>query len=471
MDAVEADPELKGRVALLGFAVGNSVEEIEEFVDEYGARYPILSDKDKTLFTKTGNIRGTPQTYVVRRQEMEFIVDYHAGGVSSAERYLDSIRHTLRSSLVGTQPGFKVPPFSFKAAGKTYTPESLSGQRSIMYFAPERSYTVESDLRNMDNQLKVLEDIAAESGVKVFVFPPDEKVPQEHARPDVLFFGVDVGNAVRKVFAPDDTPVVLDINQYGRINYRDESITRKAARQLSEGREYELKPKMSEEKIRELIRRHITATGREVAEIELLTLENRQGLYVITVAPRGSGVFFFARLESGITMCDVCHDSHFVYLFDQTGTITGFIPIELTKYGNVPWTDEDTAKMSGNLVGRNIFEPFEFDPDVDAVTTATMSSSVIYESMNKARLYFKDFYEYGFREAYWQKQCFSVICKVKSLAEAARKNPGYVFDDAAVQALLKDNALSGCPTGGMYIVLDNDILCSAHGMNVQGCKQ
>jgi hypothetical protein len=34
---------------------------------------------------------------------------------------------------------------------------------------------------------------------------------------------------------------------------------------------------------------------------------------------------------------------------------------------------------------------------------------------------------------------------------------------------MKDNSLKGCPTGGMYIVLDGDVLCSQHGLNVQGC--
>jgi hypothetical protein len=145
------------------------------------------------------------------------------------------------------------------------------------------------------------------------------------------------------------------------------------------------------------------------------------------------------------------------------------MPLEITKYGNVPWTDEDIAKMKKNLVGRNIFEPFAFNPAVDAVTTATMSSSMIYEAMNRARQHFQDFYEYRFREAYWQNRCFSVICKVKKLAESSKKKPGFVFDDSTLPQIMKDNALQGCPTGGMYIVLDNDVLCSQHGLNMQGC--
>jgi hypothetical protein len=134
-----------------------------------------------------------------------------------------------------------------------------------------------------------------------------------------------------------------------------------------------------------------------------------------------------------------------------------------------PWTDEDIAKVKNNLVGRSIFEPFEFNPQVDAVTTATMSSSMVYESMDMAKEHFKDFYEYRFREAHWKNACFSVICKVKKLVEISMKNPDFVFDDSSLHKLVIENGLNGCPTGGMYIVLDGDVLCSQHGLNIQGC--
>ena len=469
LQAIAADPDLRDKVCLLGLAVGNSVEEIATFTEEFGPKYPILSDQDKVVFNSTGNIRGTPHTYLVRRGELGFIVDYHAGGVSSPERYLDSIRHTLRSSLVGTEPGNIVPPLKFKAAGKKVSTQSLAGERYVLYFASSLAREVESDLRIMAVQLDVLKKFAVSSSVKVFVFPPSDSGSVAQAVPEPLLSSSDRGNAIRQQLGIENQPVVLAVNTYGRVVYRGESITLPAADQLITGVEYKPVPKLSPQEIQDLIRKRVEASGHTVAEIERLTLENRQDLYVITVAPQGSGVFIFARLESGITMCDVCHDSHFVYLFDQDGTVIDFIPLEITKYGNIAWTDEDSAKMKKNLVGRNIFEPFAFNPAVDAVTMATMSSSMIYEAMNRARQHFQDFYEYRFREAYWQNQCFSVICKVKKLAESSSKKPDFVFDDSSLQQMMKDNSLQGCPTGGMYIVLDGDVLCSQHGLNMQGC--
>lgn len=469
--AIAADPDLRGRVCLLGLAVGNSVEEIETFKEEFGPQYPILSDQDKVLFNSTGNTRGTPHTYLVRREEKDFIVDYHAGGVASPERYLESIRHILRSSLTGTQPGYKLPSLMFKVAGQTITNESLSGERFILYFASSRERTVKQDLRNMPAQIEVLKNIALDDQFKIFVFPPPQTAAASTAVPEPLYCARDKDNSVRTLLAVDDQPVVLCVNTYGRIVYRGESMTSSAAAQLIEGVEYQAKPKLSAQEIQDLIRKNLMAAGYQVAEIEHLTLENRQELYVITVAPQGSGVFFFARVESGITMCDVCHDTHFVYMFDQAGIVTDFFPLEITKYGNIPWTDEDIDKMKQNLVGRSIFESFEFNPKVDAVTTATMSSSIVYEAMNNAQEYFKDFYDYSFRAAYWQNVCFSVICKVKKLIEANREKPGFILDDSTLQKIITENALRGCPTGGMYIVLDGDVLCSQHGLNLQGCKQ
>jgi hypothetical protein len=470
-EAVAADPDLKDRVCLLGLAVGNSVEEIENFKDEFGARYPILSDEEKVLFNRTGNIRGTPHTYVIHREELGFIVDYHAGGVSSSERYLDSIRHILRSSLTGNQPGNKIAPFKFKVGWKTFKTEKLVGEPYMLYFGTSRLRTVEHDLRNMAVQLDVLEDIAEENSSKIFVFSPADKKFDMPDIPDTLLHARDKRNKARELLGFVDQSGVLCVNEYGRIIYRGESLTRLAAEQLIEGREFKSEPKMSSDEIQDLIRQHIAAAGHEVVEIESLTLENRQNLYVITVAPQGSGVFFFARVESDITMCDVCHDTHFVYIFDRDGTVTDFFPLEITKCGNIPWTDEDIAKVKNNLVGRTIFSPFEFNPEVDAVTTATMSTSMVYESMDMAKEHFKDFYEYRFREAHWKNACFSVICKVKNLVETSKKNPDFVFDDSSLHKLVTENGLRGCPTGGMYIVLDGDVLCSQHGFNIQGCTQ
>ncbi len=468
--AIERDADLRGKVCLLGLAVGNSLDEINTFVSEFGVQYPVLSDADKALFNATGNTRGTPHTYVIRRGELGFIVDYHAGGVSSADRYLDSIRHTLRGSLTGSSPGNILVPLTFKAGGQPVSTAGLGGRRFILYFPSSQARALENDLRTMALQMEALKNIALKNDLSIYVFPPPGSDCAACGVPEPLACARKADPSIREALAVGDQPLVVCVNEYGRIVYRAETLSQLAAERMYEGQEYKPKPQLTPEQIQELIRRSIAALGHQAAEIEHLVLENRQDLYVITAAPQGSGVFYFARVESGITMCDVCHDTHFVYVFDQNGIVVDFIPLEITKYGNVAWDEADIAKMKKNLAGRSLFEPFSFNPAVDAVTTATMSSSLIYEAMNRAREYFKDFYEYRFRESHWQGLCFSVICKLKSLAAgAAAREPGFVLDDASLQKLMSAAGLTGCPTGGMYIVLDGDLLCSQHGLNMQGC--
>jgi len=80
-------------------------------------------------------------------------------------------------------------------------------------------------------------------------------------------------------------------------------------------------------------------------------------------------------------ICDVCHDVHFYYLFDRQGTILDLVPLHLTKYGNIEWTDTETKQFKSRLVGKQLDSDWDFRPEVDAVTSATMTSAIIYNSL------------------------------------------------------------------------------------------
>ena len=90
---------------------------------------------------------------------------------------------------------------------------------------------------------------------------------------------------------------------------------------------------------------------------------------------------FFAEVVSRASICDVCHDVHFIYVFDQGGKIVDFAPLHLTKYGNVVWDGADVTKMRQRVVGQYLRAPRPFDPKVDAVTKATMTSAIIFDQL------------------------------------------------------------------------------------------
>jgi hypothetical protein len=54
---------------------------------------------------------------------------------------------------------------------------------------------------------------------------------------------------------------------------------------------------------------------------------------------------YFAKAVSWPPLCDVCHDIHFIYVFDEEGMITNLIPIRLPKEYNRAWDERDIEAM------------------------------------------------------------------------------------------------------------------------------
>lgn len=93
----------------------------------------------------------------------------------------------------------------------------------------------------------------------------------------------------------------------------------------------------------------------------------------------------FAVVASRLPVCDLCHQSVFAIAMDASGAVKAFLPIYLTKFGNEAWTDEDNVFIGGRLAGRS-GEALIFNGEVDAVTSATISSSLIFDEARRASL-------------------------------------------------------------------------------------
>jgi len=98
---------------------------------------------------------------------------------------------------------------------------------------------------------------------------------------------------------------------------------------------------------------------------------------------KGKSNILYAKLISRNPTCDVCHGIHFIVTFDRKGIIKDFFPLHLTKYGNVNWSAADVDFMKNKTAGRSLQQHKTFNPKVDAVSMATMSSALIYNSLNK----------------------------------------------------------------------------------------
>ena len=156
-----------------------------------------------------------------------------------------------------------------------------------------------------------------------------------------------------------------------------------------------VKPILTEEELGAKIRAAFSREGGEVTRFEKLELEKSGPVYSGVVREAGQTKHLFARVVSRPPPCDVCHDIHYIYVFDSSGTIVQFIPLQLTKYGNRPFNEKDIAKTRDRIVGRPIHEPFHFDPKVDAVTRATITSAVIFKTLNEGQALFEELKKKG----------------------------------------------------------------------------
>ncbi len=146
-----------------------------------------------------------------------------------------------------------------------------------------------------------------------------------------------------------------------------------------------LQPPQTEEEITARIRTPFGARGRELSGFRRIDLASGRRVYAGTIVREGRREPVFAEVTSRSAICDVCHDVHFFYLFDRKGRVLAFEPLHLTKYGNEEWNEAEVARFAGRVVGRSLVGGWGFDPRVDAVTSATMTSAIIFDSLEQGR--------------------------------------------------------------------------------------
>ncbi len=131
------------------------------------------------------------------------------------------------------------------------------------------------------------------------------------------------------------------------------------------------------EKAERLLRR---AGNDENIQIRAITLRN--GTKVFQGYKDGVPLPLFARVASRRPVCEVCEAVHFLFAFDDRGRVLGFEPIHVTKFGNEEWTEADSKFFESRLKGRKMTQ-LPFDPEVDAVSKATMSSALIFDEIRR----------------------------------------------------------------------------------------
>jgi hypothetical protein len=143
--------------------------------------------------------------------------------------------------------------------------------------------------------------------------------------------------------------------------------------------EKELKPDLTDAQIEDRILASMERAGYGSVGLYTVDLPDGEKVYV---GESGRGKVF-SRVISRLPVCDVCHPIHFILTVSSGGKIVDFDSINVTKYWNKEWTLEEIDWMRNRLLGQSVLAERLFDPEVDAVSTATISSSLIFDSMSR----------------------------------------------------------------------------------------
>jgi len=479
--SLQSHRELKSRAALLGITVGNTVNEIKAFKKSFHADYPLLADPSKKVFNSLGDLKGTPQTYLLKKDQagMWYIVYHHSGAVSSHEVYLKKMEEVFKRDLEGIEPGYRVPRILFTMLGSDYPVESFQKKRLLLYFPSQSAFPLAEDIRNTTPQMQVLLSLTGADLPLVLIGPlnlifsaQDLASLRDHSG---IFLLQDDEEELVTRFAVGEGPLVSLVNGSGRIVYRARSLTSGKAKGLLQGTADELTPNLTERELLRMMQGSMRAVESTVERVEAQELENGEVIYLGFASGALENKALFGRIVSKYSICDICHDTHFYYIIDQEGRLVYFNPIHVTKYGNLNWNHQDIVTLRSRLLGKDLFKPLPFDPSVDAVSQATMSSYLIFEGINETKSVLKDYSEKGFRGEYWRGLCRKNLQQLEEIvALFAEKNPaqGFTLEDGTtldrekLKQALPDQSVPACPTKGNYLFIGESPVCSIHGMNV-----
>ena len=149
--------------------------------------------------------------------------------------------------------------------------------------------------------------------------------------------------------------------------------------EVSSGRRH-MKMPLTPEEVKALAVKLITKAAGQKVKVESITLKG-EGRVFRGRDPK-TGRWIYARATTRAPVCEVCHAVHFMYIFDDSGRILAFEPIHVTKLGNVEWNEKDIKHFAGRLRGQKM-ATLDFNPNVDAVSAATMSSALIFDEIRR----------------------------------------------------------------------------------------
>lgn len=152
----------------------------------------------------------------------------------------------------------------------------------------------------------------------------------------------------------------------------------------------------TDEELEYRVRNALVSTGGNIIEFAKVSLRSGRQVFAAQLQSGDRQRQLFAEIVSRQSVCDICHDVHFIYIFDIQGQVFGFDSLQLTKYGNVNWNAGEISSMRSKLLGKSLLKEHQFNPQVDAISSATITSAIIFDSLNQGTTLLGELKEKGF---------------------------------------------------------------------------
>lgn len=157
-----------------------------------------------------------------------------------------------------------------------------------------------------------------------------------------------------------------------------------------------VKPILSDKDLQDKVKNIFTTFNGKIKNFQQITLtKGSRKVFTCFIDHKDRPDRIFAEVISRPPACSDCHDIHFIYVFDASGTILKFVPIHLTKKGNKAWNDDDVVKMRKRILGKSISQRLLFNPEVDAVSGATITSAIIFDSLSQGAMLLQELKKMG----------------------------------------------------------------------------
>ena len=151
---------------------------------------------------------------------------------------------------------------------------------------------------------------------------------------------------------------------------------------------------LSDSELMEKVRQSLSGLGEEISDINKIMLPKLGTVYAGTLEKAKTPVF--ARVVARRIPCIDCHDVFYIYSFDDEGRFLQFVPIAIYKLNNEEWDARDIRKTQDHFKGKSLLKDIPFNAKVDAVTSATISSKLVFDSMGKTKLIYKKLIDLGY---------------------------------------------------------------------------